>query len=98
MAMLCVSASEPLLLYCCTGQARYLRFVVTHSIRDFNRAVPFVPYGIHMASRERYEVPHPDFISISPRGSFVIVIDEVERHHHLKALLIERASPLDGQK
>jgi len=47
---------------------------------------------------ERYDVPHPDFISISPRGSFVVVIDAKERPHHLNALLIERASLLNGQK
>jgi hypothetical protein len=44
-------------------------FVVIESIREFNRAVPFVPYEIHTASGECYEVPHPDFISISPKAS-----------------------------
>jgi hypothetical protein len=72
--------------------------VAIEFIREFNRAVPFVPYEIHTASGERYEVPHPDFISIAPRGSFVVVIDANERPHHLNALLIDRASPLDGQK
>jgi hypothetical protein len=72
--------------------------VVIESIRQFNHAVPFVPYEIHMANGERYDVPHPDFILISPRGSFVVVIDAKERPHHLNALLIERASLLNGQK
>jgi hypothetical protein len=72
--------------------------VVIKSIREFNHAVPFVPYEIHMASGESYEVPHPDFISISPRGSYVIIIDEEERPHHLNALLIDRASPVNGQR
>jgi len=49
-----------------------------------------------MASGETYEVPHPDFISISPRGSCVIIIEAEERQHHLNALLIDRASPLNG--
>jgi hypothetical protein len=71
--------------------------VVIASIREFNRSVPFVPYEIHTASGERYSVPHPDFISISPKGSFVVVIDAQERPHHLNALLIERASLLNGQ-
>ena len=66
--------------------------MVIQSIREFNGTVPFVPYEIHMASGERFRVPHPDFISISPRGSFVVVIDAQERPHHLNALLIERAS------
>ena len=75
--------------------------MVIQSIREFNRAVPFVPYEIHTASAERYEVPHPDFIMVSPKGSFVIVFDPnhpKETPHHINALLIERASLLNGQK
>ena len=78
-------------------QAEVSIFVVITSIREFNRSVPFVPYEIRTVSGERYTVPHPDFISISPKGSFVIVIDAKERPHHLKALLIERAAPLNGE-
>ena len=48
--------------------------MVIQSIREFNRAVPFKPYQIRMVSGETYEVPHPDFLSVSPKGSFVIVI------------------------
>ena len=72
--------------------------MVIQSIREFNRAVPFVPYEIRMVSGEHYSVPHPDFISISPRGSFVVVIDAKDRPHHLSAQLIERASPLNGHR
>ena len=71
--------------------------MVIESIREFNRAVPFVPYEIRTASGERYSVPHPDFISISPRGSYVVVIDANDRPHHLNALLIERASLINGR-
>ncbi len=70
--------------------------MVIESIRDFNRAIPFRPYEIRTASGERYVVPHPDFISISPRGSFVVLIDARDRPHHLNAILIERASLLNG--
>ena len=70
--------------------------MVIQSIREFNRSVPFKPYEIQMASGERFEVPHPDFISISPRGSFVVLIDAKDRPHHLSAILIERASLLNG--
>ena len=73
--------------------------MVIESIREFNRAVPFVPYEIHTASGERYEVPHPDFIMVSPKGSFVIVFDPKdpkETPHHINALLIERASLLNS--
>ena len=70
--------------------------MVIESIREFNRTVPFVPYEIFTASGERYSVPHPDFISISARGSYVVMIDSQDRPHHLNALLIERASPINA--
>jgi hypothetical protein len=72
--------------------------MVIDSIREFNRSVPFTPYEIQTVSGERYQVPHPDFISISPKGSFVIVIDAKERPHHLSSLLIERASPMNSNR
>jgi hypothetical protein len=72
--------------------------MVIESIREFNRAIPFVPYEIHMASGEQYPVPHPDFISISPRGSYVVLIDSKDRPHHLSAVLIERASLLPSRR
>jgi len=71
--------------------------MVIESIREFNRTVPFKPYEIRMASGERHVVPHPDFISISAKGAFVVVIDQKnDRPHHLNALLIERSSLLNG--
>jgi hypothetical protein len=75
-------------------------FVVVESIRKFNHAVPFVPYEIRTVSGETYEVPHPDFILVSPRGAYVVVVhpnDPREAPNHINALLIERATPLDGQ-
>jgi hypothetical protein len=68
--------------------------MVIESIREFNRAVPFRPYEIRMASGQRYVVPHSDFATVSPRGSYVIVFGKNERPHHLSAPLIECASPL----
>jgi len=79
----------------------YGLWMVIDSIRKFNHAVPFVPYEIHTAIGETYEVPHPDFILVSPRGSYVVVIDPKdprEAPNHINALLIERATLLDGQK
>jgi hypothetical protein len=75
----------------------YLFNMVIESIREFNRSVPFVPYEVRMNGGETYRVPHPDFISISPRGSFIVIIDKRDRPHHLNALLIERVSRLNGR-
>jgi hypothetical protein len=65
--------------------------MIIESIRAFNHATPFRPYAIRMTSGETHRVPHPDFVSISPRGSFVVVIDGNERPHHLSTLLMEEA-------
>ena len=72
--------------------------MVIDSIRAFNHAVPFQPYEIRMTSGESHRVPHPDFISISPKGSFVVIIDAKERPHHLSTLLIEEAVLLAGPR
>jgi hypothetical protein len=72
--------------------------LVIESIREFTRAAPFEPYEIHMVSGEHYVVPHPDFILVAPKGSYVIVTDAKERPHHLNAILIERVSPLNGSR
>jgi hypothetical protein len=71
--------------------------MVIESIRASNHATPFRSYMIRMTSGETHRVPHPDFISISPRGSFVIVIDAKERPHHLSTLLIEEVVPLGSR-
>jgi hypothetical protein len=70
--------------------------MVIQSIREFNRANPFVPYEITMTSGQRYRVPHPDYLSISPRGTFVIVFEKDETPHHLSSILIESATPTNG--
>jgi hypothetical protein len=72
--------------------------MVVESIREFNRAVPFKRYEIQMASGQRYEVPHPEFVSISPKGSFVIVFDANEHPYHLSTLLMERVTPLKARR
>ncbi len=73
--------------------------MVIESIRKFNHAVPFVPYEICTVSGESYEILHPVFILVPPRGSYIVVIDPKdpkEAPNHISALLIERATPLDG--
>ncbi len=72
--------------------------MVITSIREFNRAAPFKPYVIHMASGESYTVPHPDFVLISPKGSFVVFVDAKEHPHHLSSLLIESVSLRNGRQ
>jgi hypothetical protein len=36
-------------------------------------ATPFVPFRVHMASGNSADVPHPDFMHLSPTGRWLIV-------------------------
>jgi hypothetical protein len=62
-------------------------------IREFNRTVPFQPYEIRTNGGECVRVPHPDFVFVSPKGSWVIVTDENERSRYTSSLLIEEVLP-----
>ena len=68
--------------------------MLIETIREFNRTVPFEPYEIRTNGGERLRVPHPDFIFVAPRGTWVLVIDERDRPRHISSLLIEEVSPL----
>ena len=70
--------------------------MIVEALRTLNHAVPFRPYLIRMASGEEYKVHHPDFISVSPRGSMIVLFDEEEHLHLLSPLLMEAATPRNG--
>lgn len=44
------------------------------------------PFAIRMADGFTYPVPHPDYISISPKGSYVTVYDDNEGYSVLPML------------
>ena len=79
----------------------YCFVVVIESIREFNRAVPFVPYEIHAASGENLR-DSASRLHLCFAGGFVSVVvdskDPKDVPHHISALLIERGSLLNGQK
>ena len=68
--------------------------MLIEAIREFNRAVPFQPYEIRTNGGERLRVPHPDFIFVSPKGTWIIVTDEHEHPRHISSILIEEVAPL----
>ena len=70
--------------------------MLVETIREFNRAVPFVPYEIRTNGGERLRVPHPDFVLVAPKGAWVIVTDDSDRPRHVSSLLIEEVAPLQG--
>ncbi|MBI4623012.1 MAG: hypothetical protein HY736_07305 [Verrucomicrobia bacterium] len=68
--------------------------MVIDAIRELNRAAPFRPYALRLASGTVHRVPHPDFIAVAPKGSWVMVSDENDHPHWISALLIEEVTPL----
>lgn len=47
-------------------------------IRRLLTATPFRPFEIVLSNGNRYAVPHPDFVSISPKGGRILLWDENE--------------------
>ena len=41
------------------------------------------PFFLRMADGKEYEVPHPDYISLAPTGTFVTVYDDEGRFYVL---------------
>jgi hypothetical protein len=66
--------------------------LLINTIREFNHASPFQPYEIRTNGGERLVVPHPEFILISPEGSWVIVTDAKGRARHINSLVIEEVA------
>jgi hypothetical protein len=44
------------------------------------------PFSLRMADGKEYEVPHRDYISPSPKGTFVTVYDDDEKFYVLPLL------------
>jgi len=68
--------------------------MVLESIRELNKAVPFRPYQLRLVSGTVHRVPHPDFIAVAPRGTWVMVADEKDHPHWISTILIEEVTPL----
>jgi len=47
--------------------------MTTEQLRVALRASPFRPFRIRMADQRQFEVPHPDFASVSPVGRTAVV-------------------------
>ena len=42
-------------------------------LRKVREAVPFRPFDIVLADGRAFPVPHPDFLSVAPRGTAVVL-------------------------
>jgi hypothetical protein len=57
-------------------------------LRAAHHATPFRPFTLHMADGRSFQVPHPDFLSMSPSGRPVIVYQEDDAFSIIDLLLM----------
>ena len=68
--------------------------MLSESLRQHLRAVPFEPFVIQMVDGRRFEVPHSDFAAISPRGTEFAAFREDGTTAILNTLLVASIEPL----
>jgi hypothetical protein len=62
--------------------------MTNQQLRTARTMVPFRPFSVHMADGRSFDVPHPDFLSISPSGRSVIVYQRNEEFSILDPRLV----------
>ena len=75
---------------------RYVVGMLGSTVKEFARAVPFVPFIVQMNDGRRFIIKHPDFISVSPQGGKLIIYDRNENETHLSGLLVASVKPFRG--
>jgi hypothetical protein len=70
--------------------------MLSETLREYLRAVPFEPFVVQMNDGRRYEIPHQDFAALSPNGArlFVFRNNSDDAGVHLSVLLISSVEPL----
>ena len=62
--------------------------MTVEQLREALTAAPFKPFRIHMANNRTFVIPHPDFMSIGPRGrTFVVHSQDGNVSHVLDTVL-----------
>ena len=67
--------------------------MLSSTIREFARATPFAPFEVRMTDGRRFTIAHPDYVSVSPHGSKVIVYAADDHETHLSGLLVASVAP-----
>jgi hypothetical protein len=69
--------------------------MLSETIREHLRATPFAPFAIQKNDGRRFEVPHPDFAAVSPKGGQIVIFHpEDVASITLSALLVASVEPL----
>jgi hypothetical protein len=71
--------------------------VTIEKLREVLHARPFESFTIHVADGRDVPVPHPDFISLDPRGRIVHVFLGDGRSEFIDFMLVTRIEIGDGK-
>ncbi|MBA2432291.1 MAG: hypothetical protein H0V56_09260 [Chthoniobacterales bacterium] len=63
-------------------------------IRNLYRATPFEPFRVHMANGRSVDIPHPDFMHLSPTGRRLIVDRDDDNFEIVDVLLVTSVETL----
>jgi hypothetical protein len=69
-------------------------------IRTLFTATPFRPFRVHMANGKSADVPHPDFVHLSPSGRILIISRADDSFELVDVLLVTSVETLsrNGQR
>ncbi len=68
-------------------------------LRGLLDAVPFKPFTVYMANDRAFEIPHPDFALLTPKGrTLVVASNEDKGVNILDVPLIARMEMRDGSE
>ncbi len=59
-----------------------------NQVREAVRAQPFVPFIIHLADGRTFDVPHPEFVAVSPKGRELLFVADDQGIHPFDKLLV----------
>ncbi len=63
-------------------------------IRSFYAAMPFQAFRVHMANGRSVDVPHPDFMHLSPTGRWLTVDQSDDSFELIDVLLVTSVEKL----
>ena len=57
-----------------------------------------LPFSLRMADGRKYLIPHNDYISLSPKGTFATVYDDEEKFYVLPLLTMTGIASMDPEQ
>jgi hypothetical protein len=70
--------------------------MTTKELKSVNDARPFKPYTLELADGSRVEVPHPEFVLITPGGRTIVVATSDDSLKIIDLLLVSAISVGNG--